>query len=446
MDGITGTNGSIFLLGHGIQVLQTDIGHMPADIIPVDYLARVALSSAAMIHAPGTRFLLPYNEIITEDDGLHSPLPQPIIPCFPIIYQVSGSSLRMATWSEIYDGVCHYWNRNTKVSLPSSKEYFVTNKALLKARIFVKNHLANSIVSMTTAINANNNNNDRSYYSKVTARTIESASRNAEANQPFLRHRWVFDHQNVRAITDQVAHDAQFNLTQYQHIDWFAYMVNYSYGTHTYIAQSPPGLRNLVVPDEWDCALYSKHVDIRHSIIEQPIESVVFSASDIQKRTERMLIQLVETLENTQNYDQRDKRKNEEWINDFDASLDDWCHDDSGVLKDAKTAALLGRWGKVLGEHDEAIKVVVLNDKRVRDSVEQVIFLQMDTSISIGLTCINRSSKHQVFLSKPWWVKQSRYCCECVNVHSWPMYGSQVPFWMVYLSDCSPLFVSMKLL
>ncbi|KAI7885881.1 hypothetical protein K492DRAFT_141202 [Lichtheimia hyalospora FSU 10163] len=374
VDGITGTNGSIFLLGHGIQVLQTDIGHMPADIIPVDYLARVALSSAAMIQAPGTRFLLPYNEIITEDDGLNSPLPQPIIPCFPIIYQVSASSLRMATWSEIYDGVCHYWTRNTKVSLPTSKEYFVTNKALLKARIFVKNHLANSIVSMTTAINANNNNNnDRSYYSKVTARTIESASRNTEANQPFLRHRWVFDHQNVRAITDQVANDAQFNLAQYQHIDWFSYMVNYSYGTHTYIAQSPPGLRNLVVPDEWDCALYSKQIDIRHSIIEKPIESVVFSASDIQKRTERMLLQLVETLENTQNYDQRDKRKNEEWINDFDASLDDWCHDDSGVLKDAKTAALLGRWGKVLGEHDEAIKVVVLNDKRVRNSVEQII-------------------------------------------------------------------------
>ncbi|KAI9310265.1 male sterility protein-domain-containing protein [Dichotomocladium elegans] len=370
VDGITGTNGAVFLLGQGIQVLQTDIGHMSADIVPVDYLARVIISNAAVVKPPGTRFLLPYNEIITEEEGLHSPLPQPIIPCFPAVYQVSGSSLRMATWKEVYDGVRHYWTRNTKITLPSSKEYFVSNKALLKARIFIKNNLSNSFVSMTTAINANTG--DRTT-SKLTARTIETASRIVEANQPFLRHRWTFDHQNVHALDKQIAEDPLFGLRKYQDIDWFAYMVNYSYGTHIYIAQGPSGLRNIAIPDQWDCALYSKHAALRNSIIEKPIESVVFSASDIQKRTQRMLTQLIETLENTMSYNSRDKRKNEEWINDFDASLDDWCHDDSEILKDAKNSAVLGRWGKVLGEHDEAIKVVVLNDKRVHESVEQII-------------------------------------------------------------------------
>ncbi|KAI8149990.1 male sterility protein-domain-containing protein [Fennellomyces sp. T-0311] len=379
VDGVTGANGAVFLMGHGIQVLQTDIGHMPADIIPVDYLARIVISSASVARSPGTRFLLPYNEIITEEDEMASPLPQPIVPCFPVIYQVSGSSLKMATWREVYEAVRHYWIRNTKITLPTGQEYFVNNRALLKARFFMKNHLSNSLSSVTTTISSNNNNgNTANQYgtrgtSKPTSRTIELASRIVEANQQFLRHRWVFDHQNVRMMTQQLEGDPIFRLSPFKGIDWTSYMVNYSYGAHIYIAQCPLGLRNIVVPLRWDCALYSKHDAIRESIIERQIESVVFSLSDIQKRTERMLVQLIETLEKPGSYDPRDKKRNEEWINDFDASLDDWCHDDSQILRDAKLAAQLGRWGKVLGENDEAIKVVVLNDKRVRDSVEQII-------------------------------------------------------------------------
>ncbi|KAI9498954.1 male sterility protein-domain-containing protein [Zychaea mexicana] len=379
VDGVTGTNGAVFLLGHGIQVLQTDIGHMPADIIPVDYLARIIISSAAVAKAPGTRFLLPYNEIITEEDEIASPLPQPIVACFPIVYQVSGSSLKMATWREVYEAVRHYWVRNTKIALPTGQEYFVNNRALLKARLFMKNQFSNSLSSVTTTIsgNAQNNNNVSPYgtrnMSRPTNRTIELASRIVEANQPFLRHRWVFDHQNVRMLAHDLESDPVFRLSPYKHIDWASYMVNYSYGTHLYIAQCPLGLRNIVVPPGCDCALYSKNQVIRDSIIEKQIESVVFSISDIQKRTERMLTQLIETLEKPNSYNPRDKKKNEEWINDFDASLDDWCHDDTQILRDANAEALLGRWSKVLGENDEAIKVVVLNDKRVRDSVEQII-------------------------------------------------------------------------
>ena len=378
VDGVTGTNGAVFLLGHGIQVLQSDIGHMPADIIPVDYLARIVINSAAVARAPGTRFLLPYNEIITEEDEIASPLPQPIVPCFPIVYQVSGSSLKMATWREVYEFVRHYWVRNTKINLPTGQEYFVNNRALIKARFFMKNHLSNSLSSVTTTSTQINNNNASPYgtrnnaTNKPTNRTIELASRIVEANQPFLRHRWVFDHQNVRMMAHDLESDPIFRLSPYKHIDWPSYMVNYSYGTHLYIAQCPLGLRNIVVPRTWDCALYSKHQVIRDSIIEKQIESVVFSISDIQKRTERMLMQLIETLENPNTYNSRDKKKNEEWVNDFDASLDDWCHDDTQILKESNSFAQLGRWSKIVGENDEAIKVVVLNDKRVRDSVEQV--------------------------------------------------------------------------
>lgn len=366
-------NAAVFLIGHGVQVLPPAIGCLPADIVPVDYLARIIIACAAEIKPPGTRFLLPYNEIINEEEEeLASPLPQPIIPCFPVIYQVSGSSLMMGTWSEIYDGIRHYWTRNTKVSLSSAQEYFVTNKALLKARIFLKSQLTPSLASVTTAISGTNSQFNNRAASRPTNKTIEMATRIVEAHQPFLRHRWIFEHQNVRGITLQLENDPQLKLSQFQCIDWKRYMVNYSFGAHILIAQGPLGLRNIAVPTGWDCALYSKHTVIRDSIVEKQIGSTVFSASDIQKRTERMLVQLIETLETPGGFDRKDKKKEEEWIADFDASLDDWCHDDSALLRDARTAALLGRWSSQLGEHDEATKIVVLNDKRVVESVRQV--------------------------------------------------------------------------
>jgi hypothetical protein len=165
-------------------------------------------------------------------------------------------------------------------------------------------------------------------------------------------------------------------------------MINYSHGTHIYIAQGPIGTRNLALASGWDCAIYSKVPVVRHSIIDRQIESVVFSLADIQKRTERMLNQVISSLEQPSlaqlgslngaaaggaSTGVNDVKKlSEDWVADFDTSLDDWCHDDSGILTDGNHAADLGRWVTHIGEHDEAIKIIVLNDRRVGASIRQV--------------------------------------------------------------------------
>ncbi|KAG0168873.1 cyclin-dependent kinase inhibitor far1 [Apophysomyces sp. BC1034] len=371
IDGVTGANGMVLLTGHGMQVVQPDVGDMVADIVPVDYLARIIIGCAAFVQSPGLKFVLPYNEIL-EDPHATQSLNVPNILYAPYIYQVSASSVKTVTWREAYESVRHYWTRNTKVTLPPASEHFVSNKTLFKARIFMKYHLPQSLASVTTAISGNNTNFNRSEANPAN-RTVELASRIVEAHQPFLRHRWVFDHHNVKTVQGLLAEDPAFCLAQYEDLDWTSYMMDYSFGVHTYITQGPTGLRNITLPPSWDCAMYSKDVVVRNLIIDRQIESVIFSASDIQKRTERMLIQIIASLEKPSHQEQKDRKKSEEWVNDFDASLDDWCHDDSELLKDGARTAALGRWSARVGENDEAIKVTVLNDSRVGRSIRQII-------------------------------------------------------------------------
>ncbi|ORZ23507.1 male sterility protein-domain-containing protein [Absidia repens] len=363
VDGVTGMNGMVFLMGHGIQVLQPDIGGHIADIVPVDYLSRMIIGSPVFASPPGVKFVLPYNEILRDDE---EPSRQRMhgIQYFPVIHQVSAASMQPVTWNDIYESVRHYWTRNTKTTLPTADQYFVSNKSLFKTRLFMKSNLPQSL-NTPNVIN----------------RTVEVASRMAEANQILLRHQWIFENDNVYKLESHLESDPLFQLSGYYSsgFDWDAYMINFSHGAHIYIAQGPIGTRNLALTSGWDCALYSKVPVVRHSIIDRQIESVVFSLADIQKRTERMLLQVITSLEqptlaqlgslNGLN----DKKLSEDWVADFDTSLDDWCHDDSGILTDGKHAADLGRWVARIGEHDETIKIIVLNDRRVGASIRQII-------------------------------------------------------------------------
>ncbi|KAL0095229.1 male sterility protein-domain-containing protein [Phycomyces blakesleeanus] len=374
VDGVTGANGAIVLMGNGIQVLQPDIGDTKADIVPVDYLARIVIGSAAYIQPPGSKFLLPYNEILANNAPVgNSNIPH--IQYFPIIYQVSATSIDSVSWRKVYESSRHYWMRTTKITLPTAKEHFVSNKTFFKAKIFMRNHMHQSFTSVSTTINTNigvNGNTGNRSEPSLASRAIELATRVVEANQPFIRHRWQFENQNVKEMHSFLDDDYVFSLNGYQHINWERYVANYSYGAHIYITQGPPGSRSITVPLQWDCALYSKFSNAKNSIIDRQIESVIFSASDIEKRTERMLTQIIMSLEKPDN-ESRDKKMIEEWVNDFDASLDDWCHDDSEILKDGATTADLGRWSVSVGEDDQSLKVIVLNDKRVGNSIRQII-------------------------------------------------------------------------
>ncbi|CAO3629118.1 unnamed protein product [Cunninghamella blakesleeana] len=385
VDGVTGMNGMVFLMGHGIQVLQPDVGGNLADIVPVDYLARVIIGNPVFSSPPGVKFVLPYNEILQDGDTTNQYKRQEI-QYFPVIYQVSATNMQRVTWKQIYESIRHYWNRNTKISLPPSDQYFVSNKSLFKTRLFMKYQLPQSLSSITSSITSNNSitnvfgGNNRMEVNSIN-RTVEVASKAVEAHQPFLRHQWIFEHDNVYRLESYLEADPQFRLSEYYAagFDWDTYMTNFSYGAHVFISQAPIGVRNLALPAHWDCALFSKVPIVRHSIIDQQIESVVFSQADIQKRTDRMLAQIITSLEQPTMAQLStltgsiDKKLSEDWIADFDASLDDWCHDDSGILTDGKHAADLGRWVTRIGDHDEAIKIVVLNDVRVGTSIRQII-------------------------------------------------------------------------
>ncbi|CEP10517.1 hypothetical protein [Parasitella parasitica] len=371
VDGVTGANAAVFLMGRGIQVLQPDMGGLVADIVPVDYLVRAVLGSAAFMTQPGYRFLLPYNEVLAAGDDANSII-VPNVQYFPYIYQVSASNFDDITWRRAYDGVRSYWLRNTKQVLPTAQEYFAANRSLFKAKFFMKYSLPQSLSSVTNAISNGSGGGEKSD-ANLLNRTIELASRVVESLQPFLRHSWVFDHQNVQQMEQDMLGDTQFNLSRFKHMNWDTYMNNFSFGVHAYITPSPPlELRNSTVPEGWACSLYLHPGAAQHSIIDRQIESVVFSASDIQKRTERMLNELVLSLEKP-GQELKDKKKMEEWVNDFDASLDDWCHDDSDILKNKDNMVNLGHWAKQSESHEEHIRIEVLNDRRVGQSIRQII-------------------------------------------------------------------------
>lgn len=346
-------------MGKGIQVLPPDINRSMADIIPVDYFARILIASAAFMTKPGYKFVLPYNEVLADNDDTES-IVIPNIQYFPYIYQLSATGLvSHTTWKNAYEAVRTYWSRNSKQVLPSAEDYFGAGRSLFKSSFFMKYKLPQSLSS---AINGKS--------SDAVSRTIELASRVVESIQPFLRHHWLFDHQNVQHLEQAIAGDSQFDVSKFKDLDWNTYMVNYAYGTHAYISPSPPaGLRNITVADGWSCSLYVLP-EKKHPIIDRPIESVIFSASDIEKRTDRMLNELIASLENP-NQELKDKKKMEQWVNDFDASLDDWCHDDSDRLKDTKNMGHLGYW---LNRPDEEhVRIEVLNDQRVGNCIKQVI-------------------------------------------------------------------------
>lgn len=375
VDGVTGANAPVFLMGKGIQVLQPDMGALVADIVPVDYLIRAVLGSAAFMTLPGYRFLLPYNEVLADGVDTNSII-VPNVQYFPYIYQVSASGFDETTWHQAYDSVRSYWLRNTKLVLPTAQDYFVANRSLFKAKFFMKYSLSQSLSSVTSAIsNVSGVGVKTSPTSDTNSlnRTIELASRVIDSLQPFLHHSWVFDHQNVQQMEHDMLNDTQFNLSRFKHMDWDKYMTNFAFGVHAYITPTPPlGLRNITVPEGWACSLYLHSGASQHSIIDKQIESVIFSASDIQKRTERMLNELVLSLEKP-GQELKDKKKMEEWVNDFDASLDDWCHDDSDILKNKDNMVNLGHWAKQSESHEEHIRIEVLNDRRVGQSIRQII-------------------------------------------------------------------------
>ncbi|KAG2172784.1 hypothetical protein INT43_000131, partial [Umbelopsis isabellina] len=359
-DGLTGANATFLLSGRGFQILQPNQGDSVADIVPVDYVARVVLGAAAMIQYPGVEFALPY--------AGQQRLPE-TTSTFPYIYQISASVLNPVTWREIYDGIREYWMRTSNVAIPKSEDYFVSNKAMFKARFFMKYQLSNSISSVANAVVTGDNKNLNS----VTKMT-NFASQVVAANQPFLKRSWSFDCRNLWNIQRYLIGDAAFNIESFRDLDWSTYVEHYNHGVHLYVAQESQGLRTISCAPGWDCATHTKMLGFQNLAIDKQVESILFSTTDIEKRSQRMLSQVLQSLENTDRH--RDRRLQEEWVADFDTSLDDWCHDDSEVLTNGQAinerGQELGRWRAQIGDNDDVVKIDVLNDRRVGACIKQI--------------------------------------------------------------------------
>ncbi|OAD07491.1 hypothetical protein MUCCIDRAFT_157772 [Mucor lusitanicus CBS 277.49] len=180
-DGVNGINGTILLTGKGNKVIQPHIGDGVADVVPVDYVARLIIGSAVTLTVPHD-YQVPQaapladeqqqqqqqeqnkqqkhqSDPALDDQPIQQPerpsdrarahkrtsstasrmsmrsiskysMPKSLLsghqehPVVPVIYQVSVSDMRPVTWRIAYDAIRQYWTRATHIHLPTSKAYF----------------------------------------------------------------------------------------------------------------------------------------------------------------------------------------------------------------------------------------------------------------------------------------------------------------------------------
>lgn len=155
-------NGTILLTGRGNKVIQPHVGDGVADVVPVDYVARLIIGCAATLSLPENIKVPKVADIIDPNTIIEEAKPIPIEPVrshkrsssqasrmsmrssiypsqrmsffghtenanertVPIIYQVSVSNLRPVNWRIGYEAIRQYWIKTTNINLPSSKSYF----------------------------------------------------------------------------------------------------------------------------------------------------------------------------------------------------------------------------------------------------------------------------------------------------------------------------------
>ncbi|KAI8976058.1 male sterility protein-domain-containing protein [Pilobolus umbonatus] len=170
-DGVNSINGTILLMGKGAKVIQPHFGDSVADVLPVDYVARLVLGCAATLsqsnyenaEVPNVYKASPSNRESVVEDVKKEEYPSSIrshrrtasqssrmsvrsstfiyqhmlknissnvskendaASTFPIIYQVSNSKVRPVTWRVGYESIRQYWIKNTNITIPSAKSYF----------------------------------------------------------------------------------------------------------------------------------------------------------------------------------------------------------------------------------------------------------------------------------------------------------------------------------
>ncbi|KAI8374462.1 male sterility protein-domain-containing protein [Radiomyces spectabilis] len=427
-DNVNGANGLLLLTGRGIRVIQANQGENPVDIIPVDFAVRLILGCVANLSIP-KQFAVPsplqhepfvsadypsYRESTTATSvsirdsaasseeasfyrssagsrasshtsaQIDSLGPKEIT--FPSIYHISSIKMRPVSWRVAYDAIRQYWMQTTNVRLIPAEIYFSNDAAkspagLSRART-VMNSLRSAATSYITGVpTANTSMIDP--ISKVPGkRNSHRFSRCVDKAVKAASHlRGSFGDMWLNTVDTNTSHLKQLLRKDSAAVDfdphelipedasvalWKNYFMNASYGIHYFVG----GESNLRLPSpisEWDCALHNESEAA--TMVDKPTQSSVYSAAEVTKRTERMVHKIKDVLiDNIQH----SKETDDEWLTDMDDSLEDWCQDPSIVASEREKRMVFGKWRKKVGSNDEAVKVVVLNDKRVNVAVHKI--------------------------------------------------------------------------
>lgn len=340
---------------------------------------------------------------------------EPSLDCFPYIYHVSAMDLRAISWRLAYDAIRFYWIRATGVNLAPSQSYFTASaQGLSRARTVM-----NSLRSAATGYMSNSNNtitstangspdtatrrsarpsNKRSshrmskYVDKaarlapnvmrsytvatttVTSDTTPTKSRLVNNNAAsFSGGSWMLQLKNQLHDAADTTFDPYYLVAQDASTSfWMDYFTNASYGMH-YFVGAEPNVRLPTPLTGWNCALQQQGISL--DVIDHQVGSEIFSPDQVAKRTQRMIEHLKRMLvqdELAAPSHQLQQQQHEEWLIDFDDSLEDWCQDQTVINAEHDKRLVLGKWRKKVGSNDDAVKVVVLNDKRVNQAIHQV--------------------------------------------------------------------------
>ncbi|KAG0187993.1 cyclin-dependent kinase inhibitor far1 [Apophysomyces sp. BC1034] len=370
--GLTGINAWIALHGRGVPILQPDQGQCLVDVVPVDYIARAVIGCIPRLKSPGTEIMLPYADMLNSTVPRPSShgnsfvsasgaevklldIPQPNTISFPYIFHISSTTTQTAAWHQAYAAMQEYWLRTTHTQLLPAEDYFTSNKALSKARFFIRYYLQSSDKA-TPADEP-----------RVDTKWMELASKIRSCNELLLQYDMVYDHKNLETLAKDWEDNPQITLALFKDIDWEGYFMQSCYGVHAHSMAHITGLRTLRLGNGWDCALYTK---MYRSVLDQQIESVVYTVDDVRKRILTMVELMALCLRNPERFMEQPGRKNV-WVECLNDTLEDWCTQNAmhALLKDSR---VVGQWKDRMDDNNEVTKVIVLNDHRVGQSVKQL--------------------------------------------------------------------------
>ncbi|KAI8081209.1 male sterility protein-domain-containing protein [Thamnidium elegans] len=466
-DGVNGINGTILLTGRGNKVIQPHVGDGVADVVPVDYVARLIIGCAATLSI-SENSKVPTVAEIADPQQQQSIAEEPKPPMesirshkrtssqasrmsmrsatmypsqrmslfghtetteqtVPVIYQVSISNLRPVNWRVGYEAIRQYWIKTTPVNLPPSKSYFsapqrnsiinnganntIGSPGLSRARTVMnslRGYYMNSVpetsagtISSVTPTSSQSSdrmsNGTSSSASKRNShrlsRTVDKAAKLAHTMKDniYSSSNSLYNNQLLNENTLQltfavrnidVGMEFDPNIIVPEDADtkfWVNYLTNASYGIHYFVCHET----NLRLPTPiygWGCGIQPSDAstgdddgEYYQYVFGRQVNSAIYSQDQILQRTARMVAHIKGLLmHNTPIAVSSTKEKDDAWLTDLDDALDDWCQDNDITTADKERRMALGKWRRKVGSNDESVKVIVLNDKRVNQAINQI--------------------------------------------------------------------------